>query len=53
MIATELHVNANLVLLIAAVVLFLLAAFPRIAKAWMIPVGLACFAGAFLVGRLI
>jgi hypothetical protein len=37
-------------LLLAAVVCFVIAAFGKWARA--IPVGLACFAGAFLVDRL-
>jgi hypothetical protein len=36
------------VLLIAAVVLFVLAALPRVKAAWLLPAGLAAFAGAFL-----
>lgn len=40
-----------LLLLIAAVVLFVLAAF--VPRGWMVPVGLACFAGSFLLPRLL
>jgi uncharacterized membrane protein YgdD (TMEM256/DUF423 family) len=53
MLAKEVTFNLSLVLLIVAVVLFVLAAFPRLVAAWMLPVGLACFAGAFLVDRLL
>jgi hypothetical protein len=35
-------------LLIVAVLLFVLAA-TRLAKAWFVPIGLACFAASFLV----
>lgn len=41
------HANAGTFLLIAATILFVLAAIPQIAKAWMIPIGLACFSAAF------
>jgi uncharacterized membrane protein YgdD (TMEM256/DUF423 family) len=52
MIATTIRVNVSLVLLIVAVALFILAAIPKVAKGWFIPIGLACFAGAFLAQRL-
>jgi flagellar biosynthesis component FlhA len=52
MIAKEVTFNLSLVLLFVAVVLFVLAAIPKLARAWMIAIGLACFAGAFLVDRL-
>lgn len=41
------HFDASTFLLVVATVLFVLAAFAKIAKAWMIPIGLACFAAAF------
>lgn len=41
------HFDASTFLLIAATVLFVLAAIPSLAKAWMIPIGLACFAASF------
>jgi uncharacterized membrane protein YgdD (TMEM256/DUF423 family) len=37
-----------IVLLIAAVVLFVLAVIAPVARGWMVPIGLACFAGSFL-----
>jgi hypothetical protein len=51
-LAKEVTFNVSLVLLILAVVLFVLAAFPKVARLWMVAIGLACFAGAFLVDRL-
>jgi 1,4-dihydroxy-2-naphthoate octaprenyltransferase len=50
--ATTIHFNLSLVLFAVAVALFVLAAIPKFAKAWFIPIGLACFAGAFLAQRL-
>jgi uncharacterized membrane protein YgdD (TMEM256/DUF423 family) len=52
MIGTTVHFNLSLVLLIAAVVLFVLAVIPKVARGWMVPIGLACFAGSFLAIRL-
>jgi uncharacterized membrane protein YgdD (TMEM256/DUF423 family) len=40
--------DLSLLLLIAAVVLFVVSVIPPIGKAWMVPIGLACFAGSFL-----
>lgn len=52
MLGKTITIDVSLLLLIAAVVLFVLAALPKIARAWMIAIGLACFAGAFLAERL-
>ena len=52
MIAKEITIDVSLVLLFVAVILFVLAAFPRLVAAWMVPIGLACFAGAFLAAAL-
>lgn len=41
------HADAGTFLFIAATVLFVLAVIPQFAKAWMIPLGLACFSAAF------
>lgn len=43
----------SLVLLVAAVVLFILAALPlrRLSRGWMVPAGLACFSGSFLAAQ--
>ena len=51
MLAKQVTFNVSLVLLAIATVLFVLAA-TRLAKGWMIALGLACFSGAFLVDRL-
>jgi len=40
--------DLSIVLLALAVILFILAVIPAFAKAWMVPIGLACFAGSFL-----
>jgi len=40
-------------LLLAAVILFLLAAFWRTPRNWFLPLGLACFAAAFLLPLLL
>jgi uncharacterized membrane protein YgdD (TMEM256/DUF423 family) len=40
--------DLSIVLLVLAVVLFILAVIPPIARSWMVPIGLACFAGSFL-----
>lgn len=45
-----LTIDLSFVLLCVAVVLFALSA-TRFGKAWMVPVGLACFAGAFVANR--
>lgn len=41
-----------LILLIAAVALFILSAIASVARGWMLSIGLACFAGAFLAPLL-
>jgi uncharacterized membrane protein YgdD (TMEM256/DUF423 family) len=53
MIAKTVEFDLSLVLLILAVALFVLSAVPKLARAWMMPVGLACFSGAFLADRLL
>jgi hypothetical protein len=41
------HFTASTFLLVAATVLFVLAAFPKLARPWMIAIGLACFSASF------
>lgn len=50
MLATTLTFDLAFVLLCAATILFALSA-TRLGKPWMLPIGLACFSGAFLAQR--
>lgn len=43
----------SIVLLIIAVVFFVLATVKTLARGWMVPLGLAAFAGSFLVTALL